>query len=60
MGIGGFEMHQIPLVKHGICFSENMETRALPAHQAWEPLSVLDVTRLAGAMQMIIEPFAIR
>ena len=55
-----FPVHQILQPQNGIYILENMETRELVADEAWEFLFVLGQARLRGAVQMIINPIAIR
>lgn len=59
-GTGVFEVHQMLIPKNGIYILENMETRELVADEAWEFMFVLGPTRLKGAVQMLINPIAIR
>lgn len=59
-GVGVFEVHQILLPKNGIFILENMDTRELAADQVSEFMFVLGVTRMRGAVQMMINPTAIR
>lgn len=59
-GTGVFEVHQILIPKNGIYILENMETRELVKDKAWEFMFVLGPARLRGAVQMIINPIAIR
>ena len=59
-GVGVFEIHQILIPRQGIFILENMDTRELVGDQAWEFMFVLGVSRLRGAVQMIINPTAIR
>ena len=59
-GVGVFEIHQDLLAKHGIYILENMETRQLRADGVNEFMFVLGQARLKGAVQMIINPIAIR
>ena len=59
-GVGVFEVHQTLLAKNGIYILENMDTRALAADDATEFMFVLGHTRLRGAVQMMINPVAIR
>jgi len=59
-GVGVFEVHQILLAKNGIYILENMETRELIADGVSEFMFVLGPARLRGAVQMIINPIAIR
>ena len=59
-GVGVFEIHQILIPKAGILIFETMDTREMVKDQAWEFMFVLGVTRLRGAVQMIINPTAIR
>jgi kynurenine formamidase len=59
-GAGVFESHQILLKDHGIYILENMVTEELVADEVSEFLFTLGVTRLRGAVQMMINPVAIR
>lgn len=59
-GVGVFEVHQILIPKNGIFVLENMDTREMVKDEAWEFMFVLGTTRLRGAVQMIINPTAIR
>ena len=55
-----FRAHQILQPEHGIYILENMDTRELAADGVDEFLFVLGQARLKGAVQMIINPIAIR
>ena len=57
---GAYPVHQILLAKNGVYILENMDTRALAADQVYEFLFVLGHARVTGAVQMIINPVAIR
>jgi hypothetical protein len=46
--------------KRGIYILENMVTRQLVTDKAWEFMFVLGQARMQGAVQMIINPVAIR
>lgn len=59
-GDGVFLVHQILIPQHGIFILENMDTRALARDKAYEFMFVLGVTRMRGAVQMMINPTAIR
>ncbi len=59
-GTGVFEIHQILIPKNGIYLLENMDTRELAKDEAWEFMFVLGTTRIRGAVQMMINPTAIR
>jgi kynurenine formamidase len=59
-GTGVFEVHQILIPKNGIFILENMETRELARDKAYEFMFVLGPTRMRGAVQMMINPTAIR
>ena len=59
-GVGTFEIHQILLAENGIYILENMDMRALASDDAHEFLFVLGQPRLRGAVQMMINPVAIR
>lgn len=56
----GFEVHLELIPKRGIYILENMVTRDLVADEAWEFMFVLGQARMEGAVQMIINPVAIR
>ena len=53
-------MHQILLAKHGVYILENIETAELAADEAHEFMFVLSAPRFEGALQMIVNPVAIR
>ena len=55
-----FRVHQILQPEHGIYILENMDTRELAADDVSEFFFVLGQARLRGAVQMIINPIAIR
>ena len=55
-----FRAHQILLTENGIYILENMDTRELAADGVSEFMFVLGHARLRGAVQMIINPIAIR
>lgn len=57
---GVFKVHQILIPQNGIFLLENMDTRALAADGVHEFMFTLGVTRLKGAVQMMINPTAIR
>nr|WP_269584110.1 cyclase family protein [Roseibium sp. Sym1] len=57
---GVFAVHQILIPQNGIYILENMDTRALANDKAYEFMFVLGVTRMKGAVQMMINPTAIR
>ncbi len=59
-GVGVFEIHQILIPKQGIVLFEAMDTRELVKEKAWEFMFVLGAARVRGAVQMIIDPIAIR
>ncbi|MGR3374578.1 cyclase family protein [Pseudooceanicola nanhaiensis] len=59
-GVGVFEVHQILLAKNGIYILENMVTEELAADETYEFMFVLGQARVRGAVQMIINPVAIR
>ena len=52
--------HQELLAKNGIYILENMDTRELAKDKAYEFMFVLGAARMTGAVQMIINPVAIR
>jgi len=53
-------VHQELIVKRGIYILENMVTAELVADKAWEFMFVLGPARFKGAVQMVINPVAIR
>lgn len=55
-----FRPHQILLTENGIYILENMDTRELAKDKAKEFMFVLGPARMTGAVQMIINPIAIR
>ena len=55
-----YKVHQILINYHGIYILENMDTRELAADKAYEFMFVLGPARITGAVQMIINPIAIR
>lgn len=55
-----FPSHGILLAKHGVHVLENIQTAELVADGAQEFLFVLGVPRFEGAVQMVINPIAIR
>lgn len=55
-----FVVHQILLAKNGVYILENIKTEELVADQAWEFLFVLGQAKMVGAVQMMINPVAIR
>lgn len=55
-----FPVHQILLAKHGIYILENIRTDQLVADQGWEFLFVLGQPKFVGAVQMVVNPVAIR
>lgn len=57
---GVFEVHQTLLTKNGVYILENMETRELVEDEAWEFLFVLGQPKIAGAVQVFVNPVAIR
>lgn len=59
-GDGVFLVHQILIPQNGIFILENMDTREMVKDKAWEFMFVLGTTRMRGAVQMMINPTAIR
>jgi len=59
-GVGIFEIHQMLIPMNGIYILENMDSREMVADEAWEFMFVLGTSRIKGAVQMIINPTAIR
>ena len=55
-----FPIHQILLPMNGIYILENMVTRDLAKDAGYEFMFVLGAARMTGAVQMIINPVAIR
>jgi kynurenine formamidase len=55
-----FPAHQVLLAKNGVYILENIRTEELVADEAWEFLFVLGQPRFVGAVQMVINPIAIR
>ena len=55
-----FPVHQELLAKNGTYILENMNTAALAADAAYEFMFVLGAPRMAGAVQTIVNPVAIR
>jgi kynurenine formamidase len=55
-----FVVHQTLLAKHGIHILETIDTAALAADGATEFLFVLGQPRFKGAVQMVVNPVAIR
>lgn len=53
-------VHQELITKRGIYLLENMVTAELVADKAWEFMFVLGQARFKGAVQMVINPVAIR
>ena len=59
-GVGVFEIHQMLIPMNGIVILETIDTRELVKDKGWEFLFVLGPARVRGAVQMIINPIAIR
>lgn len=59
-GVGVFEIHQILIPQNGIFILENMDTRELARDKGYEFMFVLGPARMRGAVQMMINPTAIR
>ena len=59
-GVGVFEIHQMRLAHNGIYILENMDTGRLAADGVHEFMFVLGQAKVRGAVQMIINPVAIR
>ena len=55
-----FRVHQLLLNYNGIYIFENIDTGELAADKAYEFMFVLGPARMTGAVQMIINPIAIR
>jgi kynurenine formamidase len=59
-GVGVFEIHQILLAQNGIYILENMNTSLLVEDEVNEFMFVLGQARIKGAVQMMVNPVAIR
>jgi kynurenine formamidase len=59
-GVGVVEVHQHLIAKNGVYILENMVTENLAADEAYEFMFVLGHAKVKGAVQMIINPVAIR
>jgi kynurenine formamidase len=55
-----FPVHQELLARNGVYILENIRTDQLLADKAWEFLFVLGQPKFVGAVQMVINPVAIR
>ncbi len=55
-----FPVHVELLAKRGVYILENMNTAELAADEGWEFLFVLGTPKFVGAVQMVINPIAIR
>jgi kynurenine formamidase len=55
-----FPVHELLLARSGVYILENMETKDLAADEAYEFFFVLGVPRFEGAVQMVINPVAMR
>lgn len=55
-----FAVHQTLLAKHGVYILESMNTAALAADEAKEFMFVLGQPRFKGAVQVVVNPIAIR
>ncbi len=55
-----FPAHQILLAQNGVHILENIQTAELAADSAYSFLFVLGIPRFQGAVQMVINPIAIR
>ena len=55
-----FDVHQTLLTKNGVYILENMWTRELATDRAYEFLFVLGQPKFKGAVQMVVNPIAIR
>ena len=55
-----FDVHQTLLARNGVYILENMWTAELAADRAYEFLFVLGQPKFKGAVQMVINPIAIR
>lgn len=59
-GTGVFEVHQTLLAKNGVYILENMNTAELASDGVHEFMFVLGQPKVKGAVQMIINPIAIK
>jgi len=59
-GAGTFEVHQTLLAKNGVYILENMNTHELAADKVNEFMFVLGQPKVKGAVQMMVNPIAIR
>ncbi|MCH2171447.1 cyclase family protein [Myxococcota bacterium] len=55
-----FPVHQVLLAKHGVYILENIDTAELAADAAYEFMFVASAPRFEGAVQMVVNPVAIR
>jgi len=55
-----FPVHQVLLAKQGVYILENVETAELAADGAHEFMFVVSAPRFEGAVQMVVNPVAIR
>jgi kynurenine formamidase len=55
-----YKVHQVLINYNGIYIFENMDTRELATDEAYEFMFVVGPARITGAVQMIINPIAIR
>ncbi len=55
-----YRVHQLLINFNGIYLLENMDTRELAKDKAYEFMFVLGPARVSGAVQMIVNPIAIR
>jgi kynurenine formamidase len=59
-GVGVFAVHQHLIAKNGVYILENMVTENPAADEAYEFMFVLGHAKVKGAVEMIINPVAIR
>ena len=55
-----FRVHQILITENGVYILENIDTRELAKDKAYRFMFTLGAARMSGAVQMIINPIAIR
>ena len=55
-----FPVHQVLLAKNGVYILENIATSELAADEAHEFMFVVSAPRFEGAVQMVVNPVAIR
>jgi len=59
-GSAPFEVHEILIPRSGVYILENLNTDELVKDKAWEFFFTLGAARMSGAVQMIINPVAVK